>query len=115
MKGLMSGPLSTPSLADHYYPDLRSARAFAPPPPPSPSKIPNEPSSMHPSFLSPFCPLLELGEGRQEDPEHTIPLGPLKQEKLLNLGPFPSVPGPLRPKSPHGLQKSLGLGPVFMF
>lgn len=65
---------------------------------------------MHPSFLSPVCPLLELGEGRQEESEQTISPGPLKQEKHLNLGPFPSLPGPLRPKSPHGYQKSLSLG-----
>lgn len=76
MKGLVSGPLGTPSLADHYYPDLgsgglafsQSCQGLTPPPPLSWSKIPNGPSPMHPSFLSPRLPSAGAGRKQAEEP-----------------------------------------------
>lgn len=125
MKGLMPGPPSTPSLADHYYPDLGSGRlakgqspqscqGLVPPPPPSRSKIPNGPSPTSPSFLSPVCPLLELGEGRQENLESAILPGPLKQEKHLKFGSLPKSARSTEAEAPGGFQKGLGLGPEFI-
>lgn len=36
--------------------------------------------------------------------------GPLKQEKHLNLGPYPSLPAPLRPKPLMDFRRFLALG-----
>lgn len=123
MKGLVSGPLGTPSLADHYYPDLgsgglafsQSCQGLTPPPPLSWSKIPNGPSPMHPSFLSPVCPLLELGESSQESPGHTIPPRALETGQAPQLGSLSKSARSTEAYTPHGFQKGLGLGPVFMF
>jgi hypothetical protein len=121
MKGLVSGPLSTPSLADHYYPNLGSGRlakgqssSVMPGPWPSSStKLVQDTKWTQPSasLLSlPVCPLLELGESRQESPEHTIPPRLLKQDKYPNLCPFPNLPGPLRPTPLMDFRRVLALG-----
>lgn len=71
-------------------------------------------SQSNKSLLSPVCPLLELGEGRQESLERAIPPGPLKQERHLKLGSLPKSARSTEAEGPGGVQKGLGLGPEFI-